>query len=69
MASPCRGRVILLRDTQFDRSNVHSDVSGHSHISHDGSMERLYIYLHGWLVFDGINVGRYTIISMDPMGI
>ena len=32
-----------------------------------GSMGRLYVYLHGWLIFM-VNVAKYT-SPMDPMGI
>ena len=28
----------------------------------------LVIYLHGWLIFMGFHVGKYT-IPMDPMGL
>ena len=47
---------------------IYAYIIKYHHISHDGSMEGLYIYLDGWLVFDGIHVGRYTIVSMDLMG-
>ena len=30
-------------------------------------MGRLYIYLHEWLIFM-VNVGKYTVRPMDPMG-
>ena len=37
--------------------------------SHDGSIGRLYICLHEWLIFMGFHVGKYTVRPMDPMGL
>ena len=38
-----------------------------ANVSHDGSMGRLYIYLHGWLIFM-VLVGKYTSSSHGSFG-
>ena len=35
-------------------------------LTHDGSMGRLHIYQHEWLIFM-VNVGKYTVRPMDPI--